>query len=388
MGGSSRRLAVAVLIAASTAASRADGQAVRGGRGVRAPVVAAGRVVRVAAADTIPLAGLPVVLHRVSRTAQGPVDTVPSGPGGRFAFRVLPDTAATYLVSVRWAAIEYFSPPLAPDPVRGDTGLVIVVADTASTVPVRLRLRTLVVSAPDQGRSRLVLDWFALVNESGLTRVTGDTLRPVWAAPLPRGVDDVGPADARLSEFSPDAITFRRDSVLLWAPLSPGRRELLLQYRIPGGADDFAVPLGAGADSVHLLLEETTARVRGGGLVKVDSQSIQGRTFQRWSGAGRAGSVLDVAFAAPLATPEQALLLLTVVGTLAFAGLAVTVVRRGRGASAPEPAALADALARLDLRYAGRETEVPAGEWRAYQAERAGLKADLAHALARVRRGS
>jgi hypothetical protein len=48
----------------------------------------------------------------------------------------------------------------------------------------------------------------------------------------------------------------------------------------------------------------------------------------------------------------------------------------------PAAAAL-DAVAELDAKYAGRESEVPAEEWARYRMERARLKAALEDALAR-----
>jgi hypothetical protein len=342
----------------------------------------AGRIVRVVGGDTLPAGGSAVVLHRVSRRAQGPLDTVPSGAGGRFGFRLRPDSGTTYLVSVRWAGIEYFSSALSADPLRPDTALVIVVADTSSGAPVRVRQRTLLVGAPDEAGFRTVLDWFALANTSGLTRVAGDTLRPVWGAPLPPGAEGAALADSRLSEFSPDAVLFERDSVSVWAPISPGDRELLLQYRLPPDLTTLRVPLGGGADSVQLFLEETSARVRAAALTAGPTQTLEQRAFRTWSGRGAADSDVEVAFSNPVLTPGQAMAGLVAVATLAFAVLAVLLVRRGRAAPSVAPPSLADAIARLDLQYAGREGDVPAEEWRRYQENRARLRAELARALA------
>ena len=58
-----------------------------------------------------------------------------------------------------------------------------------------------------------------------------------------------------------------------------------------------------------------------------------------------------------------------------------------RRAARPQPAApdpLIEALAELDARYAGCESEVPADEWSRYQEKRARLKAALETALAAV----
>ena len=377
MAGFSRSIAAALLAALlspfpAVAAQRPDPAGTR----------VAGRIVRVVAGDTLPVSGPAVVLHRVSRLAQGPLDTVPSGAGGRFGFRLRADSATTYLVSVRWAGIEYFSAALSPDPRRPDTALVIVVADTSSDAAVRVRQRTLLVGAPDEAGFRAVLDWFALANASGLTRVAADSGQPVWAAPLPPGAEGAGLADSRLSEFSPDAVLFERDSVSVWAPISPGERELLLQYRLPPDLTTLRVPLGVGADSLQLFLEETSARVRAGSLTAGATQTIERRAFRLWSGRGAAGSRVEVAFSNPPLTPGQAIAALVGAATLAFAVLAVMLVRRGRAAPAAAPLPLADRIARLDLQYAGREGDVSPEEWRGYQETRTRLRAELARALA------
>ena len=46
------------------------------------------------------------------------------------------------------------------------------------------------------------------------------------------------------------------------------------------------------------------------------------------------------------------------------------------------PAEIIDAIARLDLRYQGREGETPENEWSFYLAERARLKETLQASLA------
>lgn len=380
MAGSSRSIAAPFL--AVLAALLGPDPAVAVQRPDRAGTRVAGRVVRVVAGDTVPVGGSDVVLHRVSRRAQGPLDTVLSGAGGRFGFRLRADSGTTYLVSVRWAGIEYFSAALSADPHRPDTALVIVVADTSSAAPVRVRQRTVLVGAPDEAGFRTVLDWFALANVSGLTRVAADTLRPVWAAPLPPGAEGAGLADSRLSEFSPDAVLFERDSVSVWAPISPGERELLLQYRLPPDLTTLRVPLGGGADSLQLFLEETSARVAAGGLTAGATQTLEQRAFRLWSGRGAPETDVEVEFSNPVLTPGQAIAALVGAATLAFVVLAVLLMRRGRVAPPVAPPSLADTIARLDLQYAGREGEVSAEEWRRYRENRARLRAELVRALA------
>ena len=134
----------------------------------------AGRVARIVGGDTLSVPGISVVLHRVGQRVQGPVDTAVADPGGRFAFRFTADTSAAYLLSSRYGGIEYFSQPVATNPSRPDTGIVVIVTDTSSLVPVVVRQRTILVGAPDQTGTRTVLDWFVLSNpgakgKSGMT---------------------------------------------------------------------------------------------------------------------------------------------------------------------------------------------------------------------------
>ncbi len=91
---------------------------------------------RVLAADSTPVAGTRVVLHRIGSDVQGPLDSTRSDRGGRFGFAFRPDTAAFYLLSTRHSGIEYFSPPVSTNPARPDTAIRIVVYDTSSSAPV------------------------------------------------------------------------------------------------------------------------------------------------------------------------------------------------------------------------------------------------------------
>ena len=381
----------ALLLALSLAASSAAGQQAVRQAPSGPPVRASGRIVRLEAGDTLPVGGVPIVLHRVSVRAQGPIDTVRADREGAFGVRFAAESGATFLLSVRWAGIEYFSDPIGPASGNEATAVVIVVADTASDAPVRLRQRTTLITAPDESGSRLVFDWLALANSGTITRVAPDTASPVWAVPLPAGAEDAALAESGLTAFSPDAIGFRNDSVLIWAPISPGTKELLLQYRIPRGRTRLAVPTGGGVDTMHLLVEEPSAKVSAGQLVSAASQDFEGRTFRRWTGPVRAAATIDVSFSTPALEPGQALVLLLGMAGLGFLGLTWLLIRRRRAAPAPAaegPGALTDAIARLDLRYRGREGEVPDAEWRSYQAERAQLKARLAASLAALRRRS
>ena len=350
---------------------------------------AAGRVVRIAQGDTVAVGPVPVVLHRVSQATQGPLDTVSTDARGRFAVRFQGDTSAVHLLSVRYLGIEYFSQPVSGDPRRPDTALVLVVADTSSTAPIRVAERTLLVGGIDESGSRTVIDWLVLENPGERTRVPADTVRPSWALPLPPQAQNVELADVHVGQFSPDAVVFRRDSALVFAPVSPGRKELVLQYHVPRGERRLVVPAEA-TDSVFVLLEEPEARVEQPALERTTAQQVENRSFQRWVGRMDRADRLEIAFPSPGPSPRGFLALLLGASALGFAILARVFFRRRSAPAAPppHPIALADAIARLDERYLDPAGSFTAEEQAWYQAERARLKGALARALAGFSRGS
>lgn len=257
---------------------------VAGQPGPPPPVRVVGRVVN-REDSAAALGGVRVVLHRIAPAVQGPVDTVATDRGGRFEFRFARDTAATYLVSARYAGIEYFSPPVAGGRIAIDTALRLVVYDTSSTAPVVTSVRTIVVGAPDASGARAVVDWFVLTNRTMFTRVGRDSTDPTWRAGLPPDARNASVGDARLSQISPEAVEFRGDTIAVTAPISPGDKQLLLQYDFGPTIRTAGYPAER-ADSVDVFLEEPGAAVAGPGWVARDSARFEGRFFRRFSHAG------------------------------------------------------------------------------------------------------
>ncbi len=357
------------------------------GAGSAQSAVVGGRVIRLVAGDSVPVPAARLVLHQLARSAQGPIDTVLADFRGRFRTRFAPDTAAMYLLSVRYQGIEYFSAPVRARPGRADTALVLIVADTSSTAPVRVAERTVLISRADAGGTREVIDWFVLENPGPQTRVAPDSSRPSWSSPLPEAAQNAALADIHFSQFSPDAIGFSNDSIQVLAPISPGRKELVLQYRIPERLRRFVAP-AAGADSVFVLLEDPGARVERPGLRAGEGQQVEGRRFARWSGVLGSAPAIEVSFPAGGISPGTALPLLLGLAALAFAALGFLLFRRApRPAFRPalDPAGLADAIARLDLAASRADPALDPDGLARYQEERARLKALLVRALAASR---
>jgi hypothetical protein len=352
--------------------------------GAVAQAVAAGRVLRTVAGDSIPVAGARVLLHRVGRAVQGPVDSTVTDRRGAFRFRFAADTSAVYLTSSRYAGIEYFSPAVHLDPALPDTALRIVVSDTTSRAPVELAARHVVIAEAGQDGRRGVLDLILLRNRGDRTLVSPDSVRPAWSVPLPSGTFglELGEGDA-----SPDALRRQGDRLQLFAPIAPGEKQLIIQYGLPGTARAVTLPFEQAADFVDVLVADPAAKVTGGTLAPADTEVIQGRTYRRWMGSVPAGAQVRIALGGASRAPGW--LLAALVGTLAV-GLAVAVLRffpsrTPAGVAAASPGAggrvdadtLIERLAQLDLRYAGRAGELEPGEWEQYQAERAELAARL-----------
>jgi hypothetical protein len=334
---------------------------------------------RVILPDSSGVAGVRVVLHRVGQQVQGPLDSVLSATGGHFRFRFRADTAALYLLSARRSGIEYFSPPVNPRAQRPDTSLRIVVYDTSSTEPIGIEARHIVIARPGDDGSRTVLDLIVLRNDGTRTRIASDSSRPSWVGPLLAGTMGLELGE---SDVSPDAVTRRGDSVYVTAPLAPGEKQLTLEYLIPAGREVLDLPFTSPVPMLNVLTEESGAIVSGGTVAAADSQELQGRSFRRWTGDVPTGSALRVTLPGRGRAPEW--LLAVLVGTvgLVLAGAAWYVLWSSGRTPTLSTAELLDAVAQLDARYRGRETETSVDEWSTYQSERARLKAQLETSLA------
>ena len=328
----------------------------------------------------MPVTGARVVLHRVGRSLQAPLDSTSTDRRGRFHFAFRSDTTALYLLSARHAGIEYFSPPLHTNPELPDTAIRIVVYDTSATVPITLEGRNLVVTRPGEDGSRSVLDLLVLRNDGQLTRVSPDSLRPSWSGPLPRGTLGLQLGEG---DISPDAVSRRNDSLIVTAPLAPGEKQITVEYLVPSDREVLELPFPEPVAAANVLVEEKDARVSGGRLTLADTQIIEGRSLLRWTGEVPAGDVVRVTL--PGVRRISRWLLTALVGVivlgLAWAGWHV-LQHRDVGSLVMSPAELIDAIATLDVRYLGRQGETPTEEWSSYQAERARLKARLEASLA------
>ena len=341
-----------------------------------------GTILRLTPADTVPLAGVHVVLHRVGRDFQGPVDSTLSRTDGSFRFDFIADTTAVYILSASHAGVQYFSSPVHTNPERPDTAISIVVSDTSTAARIEVASRHIVVGAPRADGTRQVIDLVGLENPGWLTRVAGHAQRPTWSTPLS---DVVIGFNVGASDFSSEAVFFRNGRVEVFGPIAPGDKELLLKYLIPTTVGKLVFAFADTAREFSLLIEDAGPRVSGPVLEAPEPQVISGQAFRTWRGRPTPGDTIAIAF--PGAVPRStAPLLAVLVGVMGLALVATAWrIRRSHTTVVEEEEpveVLVRRLAPLDSRYRGREAEVPVPEWTAYQEGRHVLKARLTRALA------
>ena len=286
----------------------------------------AGTAIRVVSGDTIRVPSAVVQLHRVSAAAQGVIDSSRTDARGAWRFRTRLDTTATYLVSVRFAGIEFFTPPLTTDATRPDTTVTIVVADTSSGPRARVTVqsRHLLIQGGDSAGWRGVLDVFVLDNQSGYTRIASDTTRPSYVMLLPPGAHQPELADG---DIGPEAVRFRDGSLEVYSPLAPGEASLTVQYLLPA-VRNVAIPFGDTVATFNLLVDGEGAATSGPRLVGPIPTQLEGRSFKRWSAPVPGGAVLQLDLRAARQSPTWLLIGLVIAMAVGLVTALVIAQRR------------------------------------------------------------
>lgn len=357
-----------------------------------------GRVVRPGpkGQDLVGVPGIMVTLHRVGPDGAGPLDSMRTAGDGRyrFAYRATGSADAVYFTSVMFDGIAYFSSPTrAAMTYEGDAS--ITVFDTTSRpLAIKVAGHHFVVAAPRPDGKREVAEVFELLNDTSLTLVSSDSARPTWLVHLPPGATETHVTE---SDIAPGAADVTRDEVRVFAPLSPGIRQLALMYVLPKSSFPLQLPVVWPTRVLEVLAEEPTADVSGASLTKRDTASTAGRTFQRWLAEDvPASAVVSIDFRESAAARQHRIVVVvgSVLAALMAAALFVAFGRRKpRPATAPAatPGFSADAheslvreIALLDASWERDPLRTPerAAE---YDERRRALKARLAALLAAER---
>jgi hypothetical protein len=305
-------------------------------------------------------------------------------------YRPSGDTAAVYFVSTSYGGVAYFTAPLRAPVVRGDDARLTVFDTTSGPVGIKIGGRHLIIGNPLPDGRRPIGEVYDLENDSTVTAIARDSASPVWNAHIPDAA--VNFQLNRGGDLAPGAVSQRGTSIGLFAPLSPGIRQVAFTYDLPAGAFPLNLSIERPTGVLEVLVQEPQARVTGARLRELAPVSTEGRTFRRYLAQDvAANTVLNVDVPRVVTAARERVyggvgiaLSLTMVVALVFA------LRRAR----PKPVlvrplgerrsqALARAIADLDADF--ERAPGDQGVRAAYDARRAELKAQLADALAAER---
>lgn len=233
------------------------------------------------------LAGQWVTLHRVGSDGAGPLDSMRTSAAGRFGFRYRPtgDTAALYFAATQYGGIAYFTRPARASQSPG--GVISVFDTTSSNVPLTVVSRHIVISAPDTGRSRVVLELFVLTNSGDRTLVTGSARRSTFEVSLPIGALEPRAAEGDVPN---EAMEFLPGLARVTAPMAPGSKRVSFTYRLPVSAAPIGFAAAGPAELLEVLVEDPAGTATGAGIREEAPTSAAGRTFRRFVGEKFAGA--------------------------------------------------------------------------------------------------
>jgi hypothetical protein len=304
-----------------------------------------------------------VVLHHVSNTSQGEVDSVAVARDGSFVLRLprVPDPALEemYFASIRHDGVMYFGNAITV-PVDLDSLYVIHAYDTlwapAEGVPVALEARN--VFFEPNGSQWAVTDLFSLRNDRGRTIVPREGAY-VWRYPLPVGAREV----VAEREMSADVVTYEGGDVVFRGVLPPGERTFVLRYLVD--SLEVTLPTPGETEVMAVLVREPAPSLEVGGLTQGQSVQLEvGVNYRVFSGENVVVPQVRISMVEETEPPpvEWIAVLLALVlaggGLLAFRGGA-----RASPAAAPRGAgrqALLVELARLDEQYESEKSPAAA----------------------------
>jgi hypothetical protein len=275
------------------------------------------------------LPGQWVTLHRVASDGAGPLDSMRTGAGGRFSFRYRPtgDSTALYFASTQYGGIAYFTTPAKAKDSPG--GVISVFDTTSSNVPLTVVSRHIVISLPDTGRSRVVLELLVLTNSGDRTLVTSAARASTFEVPLPSGAIEPRAAEGDVPD---EAMSFGGGVLRVSAPIAPGTKRVSVTYRMPVTADPIEFAAAGPAELLEVLIEDPAGTATGAGVREEAPTSAAGRTFRRFVGEKfAAGNGIKVS--APTGVASAFGIIAMIVSGAAIV-MAVALVRALRGPAA------------------------------------------------------
>lgn len=358
-----------------------------------------GRISRGSRTGQQPLANQMVVLHRVGHDHSGPLDSMRTSAQGKFSFRyhASGDTAAIYFATTAFGGIVYPTAPFRGPDVSGDDASIIVFDTTSGPVAIKIGGHHVIIGSPQPSGFRPVGEVYDLQNDSTVTAVARDSVTPVWTTQIPA-------AAARFQvntngDLASGAVSRQGSTVGVFAPLSPGIRQVAFTYELPTKAFPLSLSAARPVGVLEVLIQEPTARVQAPALREVPSVSAEGKVFRRFLAQDLpASGVLRVDVPSMSVAERQSIYRVVLYTIFALMASALTVaVTRGRRSARAARAPVTDtesrsrilvrAIATLDDEFdrAGASDQSAHEE---YRSTRESLKRELIEALAAERRAS
>ena len=295
-----------------------------------------------------------VVLHHLTSTTQGEVDSVTVAPDGSFSLSLpnVPDPARgdVFFASIQHDGVSYFG-EFVTAARQLDSSYAIQTYDTLLApeqgVDLEIEIRMVILEAVEN-RWR-VTDLFQLANVGARTVVTRET-GAVWRYPLPSGATEFVVDEA---DMPSDVINLEAGDVVLRAPMSPGSRMFVVRYML----DDMftAIPTPGVVEQFEVLIKEPAPLMEVEGLSLLGRAEIEvGSTYRRYSGQSvDLASVRLVALDAPFEPPVEWVavvlgVLLAGMGLFALRGTGLTLASETSVTPASDRHGLLVQVARLD----------------------------------------
>jgi hypothetical protein len=238
-------------------------------------------------------------------------------------------------------------------------------------------------------------DVYDLQNDSTVTLIARDTLKPTWLATMPAGAQNFQ-LNAE-GDLAAGAVSHSGNFVALFAPLSPGMRQLAFTYELPPSSFPLSIPIERNTGVLELLIQEPSARVSGIQMREMAPVSTDGRLFRRLLAQDvPANAVISIDIPRLIGAERENVywgvgltFVLVMLAALVYAARrsspVLAFMGRARAPAARAEPSRADTLVRqladLDANFE-REASPTPGARTAYESKRAKLKAELAKVLA------
>ena len=351
---------------------------------------ARGMVQRITAVGETTIPSQWIVLHRIGADVSAPIDSMRTDARGRFdlRYRTRGDSNALYFIATTYDGIAYFTPPLRNAVTAAGDADLLVYDTTSAPVPISVRGRHVIITAPDTGRTRGVIEVYELSNDSSYTRVAGIYETPTFETTVPDGVTDFVATDG---DIPGEAVKFVKGRVRVFAPIAPGIKQLTFHYRVPMNKAPIVIPSVAPTAVLEVLVEDLQGDASGASLKKMASVQIEGRPFKRFLAQDAPGNSV-VTVLAPTRTnaafSTRMAIIVIGIGAAMLAGLGASLMRKGplvaraHELGDADPDDIARKIAALDDAFEKKVS--PSDDERADHYEsRARMKAKLTSAIAR-----